>query len=269
MGTVDVYFHPTNPDPRYNCVTPHKGVAWIRREDLHDAFVGLKRLGRRPRLVFQDALFPDAFRQQLRIMGLQLEHERMVMIYRPVYGPDLPGETPRGRLPGHFAPDITTRLAEDRATLASWARIFRAGYYNTETLRIESEVVAPLLVAVQAGTKAFVLAYYQNTPLGAARVSLQPTSAELEAVVTAPLWSGMGLEVALITTSVRASQSEDRDPIFTMAPPEEYTRLYRRLGFMELSHVMTYWLPQGGTGLLQMDEAIEETGPATGDNSQG
>ncbi|MBN2304031.1 MAG: GNAT family N-acetyltransferase [Anaerolineae bacterium] len=254
LGTVDVYFHPTNPDPKHNCVTPHKGVAWIRREDLHDAFLGLERLGRLPRLVFQDALFPDAFRQQLHLMGLAPEFEQVVMIYRPMHGPGLPDEIARGRLPHLFDDDITTRLAETRADLAVWARVFRAGYYNTETLHIDAEIVAPLMADVAADKRAYVLAYYQNTPLGAARVCLRPPTAELEAVVTAPLWRGMGLEIALISTAVRAAASRSCAPIFTIAPPEDYTRLYRRLGFIDLSHVLTYWVPdETEAGLLNVN----------------
>lgn len=259
LGTVDVYFHPTNPDPYLNCVTPHKGVAWIRRDDLRDAFLGMERLGRTPRLIFQDALFPEAFQQQLGMMGLSLENERAVMVYRPLYGPGLPGETPRGQLPAQFDPEISTMLATTRSDLATWARIFRAGYYNTETLRIESEIVAPLITAVEAGKMAFVLAYYQNTPLGATRLSLRPPTAELEAVVTAPLWRGMGLEVALITSAVRAALERDCNPIFTIAPPEDYARVYRRLGFINLCHVVTYWIDnEAGTQLLRIDIPAKE-----------
>ena len=56
LGTVDVYFHPTNPDPVLNCAIPHQGVAWVSRDDLYLAFRGLERLGRAPYLVFQEAV---------------------------------------------------------------------------------------------------------------------------------------------------------------------------------------------------------------------
>ena len=87
LGTVDVFFHPSDSDPYLNCATPHKGVAWVRRDDLTSAFTGLQRLGRQPRLVFQEALFPAAFQQQLNLMGLALTYEQVVMVYQPVLGP--------------------------------------------------------------------------------------------------------------------------------------------------------------------------------------
>jgi len=229
IGTVDVYFHASNPGPHLNCVIPHKGVAWIRHTDLRAAFMGLERLGRIPRLLILDALFPDAFKQQLTLMQLTTEEERLVMVYQPMLGPDLPSETPRGRLPYTFGPSIQATLATTSAELATWLRVFRAGYYNSEALSIEREAIDPLLASIKSGEYAFVTASYENTPLGAARISLRAPTAELEAVVTTPLWHGMGLEEALITTGTRAALERECDIVFTIAPSDEYTRLYRRL----------------------------------------
>ncbi|MBN1564754.1 MAG: GNAT family N-acetyltransferase [Anaerolineae bacterium] len=241
LGTVDVYFHPSNPDPYLNCATPHKGVAWVRRDDLYSAFTGLERLGRVPRLVFQDALFPYAFQQQLALMGLTLEEQRVIMVYRPLYGPDLPNETPRDRLPAEFDYAITAKVATTPAELGAWQRVFKAGYYNTETLTVNQAEVKPLVEFAQRGEKVFVMASYQDTPLGTAQICLREESAEIEAVVTAPLWHGMGLETALITTAVRATLEHKRDIIFTIAPEDSTTHLYRMLGFVDLTHVMTFW----------------------------
>lgn len=242
LGTVDVYFHPTNPDPFLNCATPHKGVAWVRRDDLNGAFVGLQRLGRDPRLVFQDALFPMAFQQQLKLMGLYLENERMVMVYQPIIGPIPEDEILFGCLPTHFHPDVRVTVAADTPTLGAWLRVFRAGYFNTDALAVEPEIVEALVGAVNNQHNLFVLAYYQGTPLGAARVGLRDSTAELEAVVTSPLWHGMGLEDAMIAAAVREAEKCGCDTVFTIQPPEDYMRVYRRLGFEELTRVLTYRL---------------------------
>lgn len=259
LGTVDVYFHTTNPDPLLNSVTPHKGVAWVRREDLGAAFEGLLRLGRIPRLVFQDALFPYAFQQQITLMGLTLEDNRTVMGYRPIYGPDLPGEIGLGRLPRSFAPEITTAVAATQADLAVWLRVFRAGYYNTEALTVEPEIIGPLMAASERGDKLFVIASYQQAPLGAARVGLRASTAELEVVVTAPLWHGMGLEEALVATAVTEAMKRGGSSVFTVAPTEELIRMYRRLGFVDLTRVLTFWrgtspLPSGSPAVMESAE---------------
>jgi GNAT superfamily N-acetyltransferase len=244
LGTVDVYFHPTNPDPFLNCVMPHRGVAWVRRDDLNNAFAGLERLGRIPRLVFQDALFPAAFQQQLGLMGLTLEDQRTVLVYRPLYGPPLPDETPRGRVTDHFAPAVAASIATTQQELAVWLRVFRAGYYNTELLAVDPDVVKPLVIAALHGEKIFVLAHYEQAPLGAARVGVRDMTAEIEAVVTAPLWHGMGLELALVSTAAQAALDRGVNVIFTVAPPGDSAQLYQNLGFVELTHVLTFWLEE-------------------------
>lgn len=242
VGTLDVYIHPTNPDPYLNCATPHRGVAWVRRDDLNGAFAGLQHLGRIPRLVFQEALFPQAFQQQLKGMGLTLEHERQVLAYRPVYGPSLPDEEPLGRLPDTLPDNVTTHIATSGSDLAAWLRVFRSGYYQAETLTVDTADVEPLIAAANRGTGLFVIASYRDTPLGAARVGLRRPTAELEAVVTAPLWHGMGLETALIMTATREAMQRGCDTVFTVAQSEDFIRLCRRLGFVEVTRVLTFWL---------------------------
>ncbi|MBN1681664.1 MAG: GNAT family N-acetyltransferase [Anaerolineae bacterium] len=258
LGTVDVYFHINNPAPHLNCTMPHKGVAWIRREDLMDAFDGLARLGRTPRLVFLDALFPSAFQTQIEHMGLGVENERVVMVYQPIIGPHLDGEIPRGRLPDDIQPPVTTQIATTRADLATWLRVFHAAYYNTETLAVRPEEIEPLYTAAQEGTTVFVIGFYENTPLGAARVGIRTPTAELDAVATAPLWHGMGLEVALATTAIRAAQQQNGDTIFTIAPPEDYARLYHRLGFVEITRMLTYWRASEHEPAAQSETTMSE-----------
>jgi hypothetical protein len=125
LGTVDVYFHPTNPDPFLNCVTPHRGVAWIRREDLSHAFTGLERLGRIPRLMFQDALFPAAFQQQIEMMGLTLEDQRTVLAYRPCTARCCRKKRRWARARNLDPYDYSFRWRPP-AGMAVWLRVFRA-----------------------------------------------------------------------------------------------------------------------------------------------
>jgi hypothetical protein len=241
LGTVDVYVHPSNPSPYLNCAMPHKGVAWVRREDLLDAFTGLERLGRLPRLAFLDALFPSAFQHQIGLMGLTLEDRREVMVYNPLYGPTLPDEVPLGQLPPQIEPPVSATLATTELELATWLRVFRAAYYNAESVRVNPEDIPPLVAAFTSGESLFVFSNYQKTPLGAARASLRPPTAEIEVVATAPLWHGMGQEDALVATITRAALEHGCDTIFTIAPPQEFVRMYRRLGFVEITDILTFW----------------------------
>ncbi len=241
IGTVDVYFHPSSSGLFLNCVTPHKGVAWVRREDLLAAFQGMERLGRSPRLIFQDALFPEAFRQQLEIIGLTLEGMQVVMIYRPLLGPLIPDEIPLGCLPAEPPAPVTAWIATERADLGTWLRVFNAGYFNTDMITVPPSAVDALEQEMQEGSRFFVLASYERAPLGAARVALHPPTAQIEALVTVPLWHGMGLEIGLAWQAVREAEARGCETVFTIAPPPDLRALYRRLGFEDLTHIMTFW----------------------------
>ncbi len=240
LGTVDVFFHPNNPDPSANCITPHKGVAWVRREDLRNACAGLARLGRAPRLIFQAALFPEAFRRQLLLMGLRPESERHILVYRPLYGPAPLGESLYGQLPEAFHYEVTASVAADPPSLRTWLRVFHAGYYGADTAAVDQAQITELVHQAASGQRVFVLAAYRGTPLGAARVSLRERVAELENVVTEPFWEGMGLEEALVTVGVRAAEARGCDLIFTLSPPQKPLALYRRLGFLPLTQLLIY-----------------------------
>lgn len=241
LGTVDIYFHPSNPDPYLNCAIPRKGVAWVRQADLREAFEGLERLGRVPRLVYQDALFPGAFRHQIGLLGLTLEEERQVMIYRPLLGPHLPDEVPRGRLPAEYPPSVRAHVATERAELATWLRVFRAGYFNTEILTVDPDAVDALVKQAATRTRFFVLATYNHTPLGAARVAVRETTAEIETMVTAPFWHDMGLEIGLILAAVGEAEQRGARIIFIVAPPNQTPTLYLDLGFNTITSRITFW----------------------------
>lgn len=242
LGTVDVYFHPDDPDPHLNCVTPHKGVAWVRRDDLSNAFMGLERLGRVPRLVFQEALFPVAFQQQLTLMGLVREQQQTIMVYYPLHGPVPAGEVLFGALPEDDALDVAVRVATEPRDLATWLRVFGESCHPDEDLEADPAIVAELRQDVEAQHRLFVTAYYQGTPLGVACAGLRVPTAELELVATAPLWHDLGMEDALIAAAIREARRSGAETVFTVRSHKMHTRRYRRLGFVDLTRVLTYRL---------------------------
>ncbi len=243
LGTVDVLVHPTSHDPDVNCIMPHKGVAWIRREDLRVAFIGLERLGRVPRLVFMRELFPTAFQQQLALMGLVREEVRTILVYRPVYGPALPDEVLYGSPPAHMAPEIDTSLTVTESGLAAWLSIVRSAEAGVEVGESSREDAALLATVTHSGDKLFVLARYEGVPRGAAYVSCFDQVAGLEIVVTLPLWQGMGMEGPLIATGVRAALGHGSETVFALAPTPLIARLCRRIGFVDLTDILIFRLP--------------------------
>ncbi|RPI95210.1 MAG: GNAT family N-acetyltransferase, partial [Chloroflexi bacterium] len=113
-----------------------------------------------------------------------------------------------------------------------------------ELLAVDPDMVRPLVHAAARAEKVFVMAHYERSPLGTARLDVRGHTAEIEAVVTAPLWHGMGLEPALIASAVQKVLARGVDIVFCVTPVEDYARMYRHLGFVELTRVLTYWLAE-------------------------
>lgn len=244
VGTLDLIHHPTDPNSDLNCATPQTGAAWIRRDDVSAAFARLDALGRVPRLIYHEALSPAAWQPQLESIGLVLERARAVLVYHPVQGPVPVGEVVFGRLPDVLPQDVTVRVAHSTDDLHAWLRICDSEYaHDDDAFNNAPGVVAELLDMAAAGQRLFVTACFQNTPLGAACAGLRDTVAELEAVITAPLWHGMGLEEGLIITATREAAARGCTAVFTVQPPQDAGRIYRRLGFVTLSHMLTFGLP--------------------------
>jgi hypothetical protein len=243
VGTVDVVVHPTSPDPDLNCVMPHKGVAWIRREDLRAAFTGLERLGRTPRLIFMQALFPTAFSHQLALMGLVQEETRPILVYRPLLGPALPDERLYGTLSECANPIIDTALTMTESGLAAWLSIVRSAEMGEAVEAVAPEDVAALATITRGSDKLFVLARYDGIARGAAYVACYDRAAGLDVLATFPGWHGMGMESPLIATGVRAALACGSQTIFTLAPTPLIARLCRRMGFVDLTEVLIYYLP--------------------------
>ena len=184
LGTVDVYFHPRNAAPDLNCVTPRRGVAWVRYEDLSDAFTGLRRLGRTPRFTCVDTLFPEAFMQQLGLMGLQIEIEEPLLVYRPLHGPGSRWRNTVGarcRIP--VSDPVRAALADTPDDLAVWWSVFRQIYAPEEQSTPQPKEIESLVSASRSGHTTFITAWYDNEPLGVARIMHHAGAAKLDMVL--------------------------------------------------------------------------------------
>ena len=66
--------HPQNTGLHLNCIVSHKGVAWVRREDLLAAFTGMEHLGRIRACCFWMPV-PGGVPAAATLMGLALEEQ--------------------------------------------------------------------------------------------------------------------------------------------------------------------------------------------------
>jgi hypothetical protein len=108
LNMLDVVYHPTNPLPTLNYVTPRRGAAWVSTNAVQQGMERLAELGRAPRLLFFEGLMPPIFRQSLAEFGLQWAGESQIL-----------ATTSLTTLPP-FVPSFAAAQAAESVALARW-----------------------------------------------------------------------------------------------------------------------------------------------------
>jgi GNAT superfamily N-acetyltransferase len=239
FGTAGVVFHPIEFDPALSLVMPHQGVTWARAEDVRRGFTTLQERGRWPQLQILDGLFPEAFARSLDLAGFQRYTQAPVWLYLPIYGPVPEGEKPFGTVPLD-QPHIEIQEAVSHEDFAVWWRTYRAGYYGVDDSGIAAADVKPFEEASQRGERVFLIGRYHGYPMAAIQVSLSDEAAHLDEPAVIWTWAGMGMEEALIQLAVEFAQTRGCQIIYSLGVPEHDARLYLRLGFIQISSIVTY-----------------------------
>ncbi len=232
-STVDVYYHPRETAALYNYVTPRRGAAWVPGTDVATALKRLAELDRIPRLELVKGLFPSAFHNQLKSIGLSVETDYPLMTYGLI--PNCEQETPSDPSFILPAPDnISVFQAANAYALATWLRLGLDGQAP------DPEQIERLWQNVINGKEMYFLASHELTIAGGAGVVLNPPVAEIMCVDTIAPYRRHGVASTAIHTAVRYAQTQDCSLIFLIAASDTAARLYRHLGFVDLDHIVTY-----------------------------
>lgn len=236
--TAGVVFHPIEFDPAYSLVIPHQGITWARGEDVRRGFDTLEERGRWPHLQYLDALFPDAFQRHLELHGFQHYLNTPVWLYMPLYGPVPEGEKPFGTVPLD-QPHLQIQEAVSHEDFAVWWRTYRAGYYGVDDHVIDPKAVQPFEEAFQRGDGVFLIGLYHSYPTAAIQVTFDQGVAHVDEPAVVWPWAGFGMEETLIQMAVEFAQTNGCDVIYSVGVPKHDARLYLRLGFIQISNIVT------------------------------
>ncbi|MBZ0319383.1 MAG: hypothetical protein K8L91_23435 [Anaerolineae bacterium] len=236
--TAGVVFHPIEFDPAYSLVIPHQGITWVRGEDVHRGFDTLEERGRWPHLQYLDALFPGTFQQHLELHGFQHYLNTPVWLYMPLYGPVPEGEKPFGTVPLD-QPHLQIQEAVSHEDFAVWWRTYRAGYYGVDDHVIDPKAVQPFEEAFQRGDGVFLIGLYHGNPTAAIQVTFDQGVAHVDEPAVVWPWAGFGMEETLIQMAVEFAQTNGCGVIYSVGVPEHDARLYLRLGFIQISNIVT------------------------------
>ncbi|MDZ4763799.1 MAG: hypothetical protein SGI73_04550 [Chloroflexota bacterium] len=242
LDLVDVIYHPRNPTPTLNVVTPRRSTAWVAAGYIQPGLSRLRELGRPPRVQYIAGLYPPQFAVVLRDLGLTIEHETPLMIWElpdapdpvvPLAPEDTPTEAALDTPPMVDLPKGGRIERVDDADAQSpsrrlWDHVWRGAYYDVMMLGLEETADAdpkappddlpPPETAAELSLRTIhdFIYWHHQQPIGAARLIVRPDlgSAHLEA---------LALDDSALRdtgTTITLSMNGDHDPEATRAPDD-------------------------------------------------
>lgn len=231
ISFVDVIHHPVSLLPSLNYVTPRKKTAWVSGNHIEQGLDALREKERAVRVRFAEGLYPPVFVRTLRELDLHIEAETPIMVYK---------KTQQPRKMANHPADITFAQATNPRDLAIWWYVWRNAYYDVAVSSVEPLLIGRDMQEIYFGRQINMVMYRQGYPMGVIKITLHEGSAHL--VAHAMLkelresdWDRVVREVAL-----DIALNAETDLIFVTGKTEDERKLYRNIGFVDSSSIVTY-----------------------------
>ncbi len=240
VGMVEVFHHPSTSTPTLNYITPRKNTAWVSGSYLQQGLAHLAQLERLPRVEYIEGLYPPAFARTLRELGLELERETLIMVYKP------------GGLAGHSTPTllerplpdgISIRQVNDQESIGHWWYVWRNGHYDVLSLGVEPLFVGQDMQATWTGQQLDYVLYRGGFPAGVVRVSLHKDTAHISAIALLKEIRSPAMIQILQMAAVKGALERGAKLVFAPGEKDAERRMARELGFMDFGSIVCYAAP--------------------------
>jgi hypothetical protein len=234
MGFVDVIHHANSSLPSLNYVTPRKNTAWVSSQYIQQGLDTLKDKGRVSRVRFAEGLYPPAFLGSLRELGLKVEAELPIMVYKQGNSPRVMPQIPA---------DVSFSRADSAESLALWWYIWRNAYYDVAVSGVEPLAIGRDLRDVYFKHQINLVMYRHRYPMGVLRMTLHDGSAHLVAHAMLKEMKDANWERLIREVALDAAIQDGADMIFTTGKSEAERRIYRAIGFLDAGSIVSYAEP--------------------------
>ncbi|MCA0456839.1 MAG: hypothetical protein LCI00_22905 [Chloroflexi bacterium] len=240
VGMVDVFHHPNSNIGTLNYITPRKNTAWVSSTYLQQGLTDLAQKERLPRVEYIEGLFPPAFARTLRELGLELERETLIMVYKPggITGRPTPPLVERPLPDG-----ITVQPVSDQESIGHWWYVWRNGHYDVISLGVEPLFVGKDMEAIWTGKQLDYVMYRGGFPVGVARVSLHKETAHISALALLKELRSPAMIQILQTAAIKGALEHGATLVFAPGTEENERRAARKLGFMDFGSIVCYAAP--------------------------
>ncbi len=256
VGMVDVFHHPHTMTPTLNYITPRKNTAWVSGSYLQQGLAYLTQQERLPRVEYIEGLYPPAFARTLRELGLELERETLIMVYKPdgITGRPTPPLVERPLPDG-----ITVQKVTDQESSGHWWYVWRNGHYDVMSLGVEPLFVGRDMEAHWTGKQLDYIMYRSGFPAGVVRVSLHKETAHISALALLKELRTPSMIQILQTAAIKGALEQGAKLVFAPGEEENERRAARELGFMDFGSIVCYAAPNEiarGTHVESMEFSI-------------
>ena len=233
IGLVDVIYHPTNTLANLNYVTPRQKTAWVPGDEIERGLDFLREKGYCPRVQYIEGLFPPVFAKTLMGLGLKVERETPLMVYK------VAEQARRFKMPP-VPREITISHATDQHGIAVWWYVWRNAYYDVQSAGVEPLFVGRDMRELTLGHHVDILVYRYGFPVGVVRLTLHEETAHIAALALMQEVRTMEMTRMLHAAAVNAALERGSKLVFTSGEMERDRRLCRELGFIDSGSIVCY-----------------------------
>ncbi len=231
ISFVDVIHHPNSALPSLNYVTPRKKTAWVSGNHLQQGIDNLREKGRTIRVRFAEGLYPPVFVRTLRELDLDIEDETPILIYKKPTQPRKMANSPS---------DVTFAEATSPSELAIWWYIWRNAYYDVAVSSVEPLLIGRDIQEVYLGRQTNIVMYRRGYPMGVMKLTFYEGTAHLVAHAMLKEMRESDWEKVIREVALDVALDKGADLIFVTGKTEEERKLYREIGFVDSSSIVTY-----------------------------
>jgi hypothetical protein len=232
VGFMDVVHHPTSTYAGLNYVTPRRHTAWVSSKQVEAGLDKLREFGRRARIRFAEGLYPPVFIKALRELGLQVEEEIPMMVYRS--NPKKAFRLPR------LPENVAYKVAADQDGIALWWYVWRNAFYDVMTSGMEPIYVGKDMRDVTLGEQIDIILYQHGQAVGVSRVSLYENTGHIQSQALMKEVRTPELARVLLAAALKEALDKGCEMVFTSGERGESRDLCRKLGFVDAGSVVTY-----------------------------
>lgn len=244
ISFVDVISHEGSSLRTLNYVTPRKNTAWVSGNHVQQGLDVLHKKGRRARVRFVEGLYPPVFVRALRDLGLKVEEEIPVMVYK---------KPEQVRKLTSFPPDVSFTQAKTIRDLSIWWYVWRNAYYDVAVSSVEPLLIGRDMQDVYFGRQINLVMYRNSYAMGAIRITLHDGTAHLVAHAMLKEMQKPEWDKTIRAVAVDIAISNGADMIFVAGKSEDDRVLYRDMGFIDSGSIVSY-----AEDAQQMDEEVTD-----------